>query len=153
MLGRMIRRGSSGYSSGYRYCHGWRFGFHRWLGGAPAAREEGRIAGLSAAAAAGHGDGGDVGKETAALRRHRRFQSRLWELHDLSPRPLSTLPAETLICRCEEVTLGDIQGNSYHVTEGLSAGETIVTSGILNLSDGAPITTEPPPPPPGGPPA
>ncbi len=51
------------------------------------------------------------------------------------------------------VTLGDIQGNSYQVMEGIDAGETIVTSGILNLSDGAPITTEATPPGAGGPPA
>lgn len=37
------------------------------------------------------------------------------------------------------VTLGAIQGNSYQVVEGLEAGETIVTTGILNLSDGVPI--------------
>ncbi|MEO0406467.1 MAG: efflux RND transporter periplasmic adaptor subunit [Cyanobacteria bacterium P01_A01_bin.135] len=58
-----------------------------------------------------------------------------------------------MVAEQRQVTLGDIQGNSYHVTEGVEAGETIVTSGILNLSDGAPITTEPPQPPPGGPPA
>ncbi len=37
------------------------------------------------------------------------------------------------------VTLGDLQGNFYQVTEGLEPGETIVTTGILNLSDEAPI--------------
>lgn len=58
-----------------------------------------------------------------------------------------------MVAEQRQVTLGDIQGNSYHITEGIDAGETIVVSGILNLSDGAPITTEPPPPPPGGPPA
>lgn len=40
------------------------------------------------------------------------------------------------------IQLGLIEGNHYHVTSGLSAGETIVTSGILRLSDGAPITPE-----------
>ncbi|MEM9447959.1 MAG: efflux RND transporter periplasmic adaptor subunit [Cyanobacteria bacterium P01_E01_bin.6] len=37
------------------------------------------------------------------------------------------------------VTLGNIQDNFYHVIDGLEPGETIVTTGILNLSDGAPI--------------
>ena len=44
-----------------------------------------------------------------------------------------------LIARQRPVTLGDMEGNSYKVIEGLEAGEEIVVSGILNLSDGAPI--------------
>lgn len=56
-----------------------------------------------------------------------------------------------MVAEQRQVTLGSIQGNSYEVTEGVDAGETIVVSGILNLSDGAAITTEAPPP--GGPPA
>jgi multidrug efflux pump subunit AcrA (membrane-fusion protein) len=38
--------------------------------------------------------------------------------------------------------LGSIQGNNYHALEGIKPGETIVTSGILNLTDGAPITPQ-----------
>ncbi|HEY9660074.1 MAG TPA: efflux RND transporter periplasmic adaptor subunit, partial [Allocoleopsis sp.] len=37
------------------------------------------------------------------------------------------------------VQLGEIQGNSYQVISGLKPGEKVVTSGVLNLSDGAPI--------------
>ncbi len=40
------------------------------------------------------------------------------------------------------IQLGIIQGNSYQVTSGLQAGETVVTAGILRLSDGAPIAPE-----------
>ena len=40
------------------------------------------------------------------------------------------------------IQLGVIEGNRYQVTSGLSPGETIVTAGILRLSDGAPITSE-----------
>jgi RND family efflux transporter MFP subunit len=43
------------------------------------------------------------------------------------------------VARQRLVTLGTIQDNAYHVLEGLEPGETIVTTGILNLSDGAPI--------------
>lgn len=46
------------------------------------------------------------------------------------------------IAKQKPVELGQIQGNSYQVLEGLKAGETIVTSGILNLFDGAPIAPE-----------
>ncbi|MEB3355272.1 MAG: efflux RND transporter periplasmic adaptor subunit [Synechococcales bacterium] len=58
-----------------------------------------------------------------------------------------------LVAEQRLVALGDIQGNSYQVESGLEPGENIVVSGILNLSDGAPIA--PPgtqPPGPGGPP-
>ncbi len=38
------------------------------------------------------------------------------------------------------VTLGPIEDNHYRVISGVKAGEQIVTSGIQNLSDGAPIS-------------
>ncbi|BBD60088.1 RND family efflux transporter MFP subunit [Nostoc sp. HK-01] len=37
------------------------------------------------------------------------------------------------------VRLGEIQGTNYQVLDGLKAGETIVTSGILKLREGTPI--------------
>ncbi|MBD2436554.1 efflux RND transporter periplasmic adaptor subunit [Nostoc sp. FACHB-110] len=37
------------------------------------------------------------------------------------------------------VRLGDIQGDSYQVLDGLKVGESIVTSGILKLREGTPI--------------
>lgn len=40
------------------------------------------------------------------------------------------------------VQLGVIEGNRYHVTSGLEAGETIITAGILRLSDGALVTPD-----------
>ncbi len=87
------------------------------LGGAPAACVEGRIAGRSAAARSGHGDGYDLFADQRALRRHRRFQNALWQLHDVSPVPVGGLPADTILCRCEEVTLGDALAG-YAVTPG-----------------------------------
>ena len=77
------------------------------LGGAPAACAEGRIAGCSAAARSGHGDGRGLSSDRRALRRYRRFQDALWQLHDLSPTPLDSLPEDTVLCRCEEVTVGE----------------------------------------------
>lgn len=44
-----------------------------------------------------------------------------------------------LIAKQKPVQLGEIQGNSYQVISGLKPGETLITSGIINLSDGAPI--------------
>ncbi len=40
------------------------------------------------------------------------------------------------------VKLGSIQGNYYQVIDGLELGETLITSGLLNLSDGVPIMPE-----------
>lgn len=47
-----------------------------------------------------------------------------------------------LIAEQRPITLGNLQGNAYHVLEGLSAGEQIVVSGMLNLSDGATIAVQ-----------
>ena len=56
------------------------------LGGAPAARDEGVIAGTHAAAAAGFGDAYDLHGVRRRLASHRHFQSRLWPLYDIAPR-------------------------------------------------------------------
>lgn len=79
------------------------------LGGAPAAAAEGRIAGAAAAAACGFAAREDLRTSQQALTRARRFQKRLWALHDPAPRALDSLPEDTMICRCEEVTLGQFR--------------------------------------------
>ncbi|MEM8779846.1 MAG: efflux RND transporter periplasmic adaptor subunit [Cyanobacteria bacterium P01_G01_bin.49] len=38
-----------------------------------------------------------------------------------------------------QVELGNLQGNNYQVIDGLTVGEKIITAGILQLKDGAPI--------------
>ena len=48
----------------------------------------------------------------------------------------------TLVAKQKIVKLGDIQGQKYQVISGLQPGEQLITSGILNLTDGAPITNE-----------
>ena len=47
-----------------------------------------------------------------------------------------------LIARQKPVKLGEIQDNKYRVLEGLKPGEKIVVSGLLNLTDSAPIIPE-----------
>jgi RND family efflux transporter MFP subunit len=42
------------------------------------------------------------------------------------------------------VTLGAIEGNNYQVVSGLKPGEQIVTTGLLSLTNGAPIVAAPP---------
>ncbi|MEM6424900.1 MAG: efflux RND transporter periplasmic adaptor subunit [Cyanobacteria bacterium P01_D01_bin.128] len=46
------------------------------------------------------------------------------------------------VAKLRPVQLGAIQGNQYPVLDGLSAGETIVASGILNLQDGMPVVPQ-----------
>jgi RND family efflux transporter MFP subunit len=43
------------------------------------------------------------------------------------------------VAKQKPVKLGEIKGNNYQVIEGLKPGEKIVVSGLLNLTDGAPI--------------
>lgn len=78
------------------------------LGGAPAARIEGVIAGQTAAARAGFGDAYDLFSEQRHLARTRRFQMSLWKLHDIRPQSPDTASRDTIVCRCEEITLGEV---------------------------------------------
>jgi len=83
------------------------------LGGARAALAEGTLVGLSAAEDLGHGiDGGlAVRRKHAAamLARHRRFQRALWRLYAAPAYSARLATPETLICRCEEVTFGQVE--------------------------------------------
>ncbi|MBD2090061.1 efflux RND transporter periplasmic adaptor subunit [Microcoleus sp. FACHB-1515] len=54
--------------------------------------------------------------------------------------PLQPGQPPQLVARQRLVELGSIQGNNYQVLEGLQPGDRIVTSGVLNLSDGIPIS-------------
>ncbi|MEP0912944.1 efflux RND transporter periplasmic adaptor subunit [Leptolyngbya sp. GB1-A1] len=47
------------------------------------------------------------------------------------------------IARQRKVELGDIQGNAYQVRSGLNPGDQVIVSGVLNLTDSAPITIAP----------
>jgi RND family efflux transporter MFP subunit len=47
-----------------------------------------------------------------------------------------------LVAKQKPVTLGAIQGQAYQVMSGVKPGDRLVVSGILNLADGTPITTE-----------
>ncbi|WP_413198511.1 efflux RND transporter periplasmic adaptor subunit [Nostoc piscinale] len=51
--------------------------------------------------------------------------------------------APALVALQKPVKLGAIEGSNYQVLEGLQAGDKIVVSGILNLTNGAPIAPTP----------
>lgn len=48
----------------------------------------------------------------------------------------------SLIAEQRPITLGNLKGNAYQVLEGLSSGEQIVVSGMLNLADGVTIAVQ-----------
>jgi multidrug efflux pump subunit AcrA (membrane-fusion protein) len=50
--------------------------------------------------------------------------------------------ADKMTAKQRPVKLGEIIGDSFRVISGVSAGDTIVTSGVQNLSDGATISPE-----------
>ncbi|MGF1934963.1 MAG: efflux RND transporter periplasmic adaptor subunit [Nostoc sp. ChiQUE02] len=60
-----------------------------------------------------------------------------------APQEKSKPGAPNLVAQQKPVKLGVIEGNNYQVIEGLKAGDKIVVSGILNLTNGAPIAPAP----------
>ena len=104
------------------------------LGGAPAAEAEGIIAGDAVARSLGLSPAGDrrrqAARARAALRHHRRFQSGLWALF-AAPRLLTELAnPSTVICRCEEVTLAEIEAGFAPGTRSIGAAKRATRAGM-----------------------
>jgi NADPH-dependent 2,4-dienoyl-CoA reductase/sulfur reductase-like enzyme len=104
------------------------------LGGAPAAEAEGVITGLAAARSLGlapaAGQEQAVARARAQLRRHRRFQSGLWGLFQ-APRLLTELAGpQTVICRCEDLTLADIESGFDDGTRSIGAVKRATRAGM-----------------------
>ncbi|HEY0120153.1 MAG TPA: (2Fe-2S)-binding protein, partial [Rhizobium sp.] len=51
----------------------------------------------------------DIARARADLAKHRRFQAALWQLYAFNGYHASLADRETLICRCEEVSFGQIE--------------------------------------------
>jgi NADPH-dependent 2,4-dienoyl-CoA reductase/sulfur reductase-like enzyme len=83
------------------------------LGGAPAAEAEGLIAGHAAAASLGKNASPRLEREVAQARRslrgHRRFQRGLWRLFACDLSLTAGARADTIVCRCESVTLAGLE--------------------------------------------
>ncbi|MCY0093804.1 FAD-dependent oxidoreductase [Hoeflea sp. J2-29] len=79
------------------------------LGGAPAAGVEGTLAGMAAASFCKDVPLPETGDLQLRLSRHRRFQKHLWKLYDIAPRDLSGQTDDLTVCRCEEVSLGELR--------------------------------------------
>ncbi len=76
-------------------------------GGAPAARTEGVIAAHAIVGGLGKPEpAADAEAARRELARHRRFQQALWQVYAAPWPGLSLAAAETLVCRCENVSRG-----------------------------------------------
>ncbi|MCC6146286.1 MAG: FAD-dependent oxidoreductase [Anaerolineaceae bacterium] len=102
------------------------------IGGAPMSRMEGRIAGCAAALRLGHGGEDQNHQGKTALRRERRFAKMLGDLFS-PPAGLYTLAKEdTILCRCEQVTLGQIREAFTFGAQTITDVKNITRSGMGN---------------------
>ena len=89
----------------------WSAGDGGRIGGAQVAQAMGALAGLDAARSIGHVTSGTEERERHLVRtiaRHERFQRSLWRLFD-GPKLVDQLADPgTIVCRCEEVTMGQL---------------------------------------------
>ena len=102
------------------------------LGGAPLAEAEGLAAGAAAARSAL-----SLTETTAisiaahrTLNRHRRFQSSLWKMFHAEPQRLEDMPAETLVCRCEEVTASVVREAAVECGAGVGPVKRVTRVGM-----------------------
>lgn len=80
------------------------------LGGARAAADEGVIAGWAVVRALGRPvDHKALAAARARLVRHRRFQTALWQIFAAPRLQAERAEPDTIVCRCEEVTLGAVE--------------------------------------------
>jgi thioredoxin reductase len=102
----------------------------RGLGGAQAARAEGVIAGLAAAASLGRAIPPALAAEgrraRSDLARHRRFQRGLWRLFTAADPASALATPDTLICRCEEVARARLDATA----EGIGATKRLTRAGM-----------------------
>ncbi|UYG00308.1 FAD-dependent oxidoreductase [Halomonas sp. GD1P12] len=78
------------------------------FGGAQLALAQGALAGAAAAKHCGYQVSEDLASWHAQQRKHRRFQKALWSAFASPLKPLAGLTDETVVCRCEGITAGDI---------------------------------------------
>ena len=83
------------------------------VSGAATAVEEGHVAGVAAAVDTGHLSRDEaavlVRRPRARLRRQARFRAALDRMYPVGPGVYELASDSTVVCRCEEVTLGDIR--------------------------------------------
>jgi len=96
------------------------------IGGKDAARLQGRIAGAGAAARTGHMTQAELRRRAERLgparRRQERFRQLLWRRHRHRKGLLALLESDTMVCRCEAVTVAPLVEavkSGYHDLRGV----------------------------------
>ncbi|MFO0995868.1 MAG: FAD-dependent oxidoreductase [Alphaproteobacteria bacterium] len=104
------------------------------LGGARVAIAQGFLAGIAAAADLGHRADPALLREQRghgrALRRNLAFQRALWRLYD-APRLLDQLATDdTIVCRCESVTLGQVRASFEEGAHAIGSAKRATRAGM-----------------------
>ena len=106
------------------------------IGGADKSIIEGRLAGLAVADLAGAKNDGDSQKQRLSLRKLRQrelaFGALINDLVQPPPNMLNDLPDETIICRCEDIDLGQIREQIRNGYNSLDALKKATNSGMGN---------------------
>ncbi|TQX85214.1 MULTISPECIES: FAD-dependent oxidoreductase [Rhizobium] len=99
------------------------------FGGAYVAMAEGRLAGLAVAKKLGLDASPDI-KAQRRLGRHRAFQKALWNLFAPIENAVQIQPPETIVCRCEGVTLGTLQAISARSANDVATVKRLSRAGM-----------------------
>ncbi|MBK3734135.1 FAD-dependent oxidoreductase [Azospirillum brasilense] len=93
------------------------------LGGSKVAQARGTLAGIAAAAQLGFADTDpEQGRRARTdLRRAEGFQAALWSIYQAPPPRLDAVPDEAMLCRCEEVTFGQVRAEIAAGHDSLAA--------------------------------
>ncbi len=106
------------------------------IGGAEMAMIEGRIAGTAAAAQLAHLSEPfakqEIDREKIALRREQRFARFLGDVFSPTPGLYRMADPDTVICRCEQVTLGQIREAIAFGAQTVSDVKNLVRTGMGN---------------------
>ncbi len=106
------------------------------IGGAENARLEGRIAGAAAAVETGHlstAKAGEIyGRITPELAQQRRFGRLLGDLFSPKPGLISLANDDTILCRCEEITLGEVKAAVAEGARTLGEVKMVTRTGMGN---------------------
>ena len=106
------------------------------IGGAENSRLEGRIAGAAVALSTGHIDNEKAGKIYGQLKpeltQQQRFGKLLGDLFSPKPGLISLAQDETILCRCEEITLGEIKAAVAAGARTIGEVKMITRSGMGN---------------------
>jgi len=111
----------------------WSAGDGGRIGGAQVAQAMGALAGLDAARELGHVGPPSTERErrlVRALARHERFQRSLWRLFN-GPKLVDQLAdPDTIVCRCEEVTVRELQAAATPWSAGAGALKRLTRAGM-----------------------